>query len=99
MSLGSILPTPHSMRNYYRYLGSFTTPPCTEGVVWSIFQEKIRISHRQVNWGGKRNELNLFITKIIIYFKLKVFHKLKLKKNFRDPQPLNGRRLTSSFTP
>lgn len=33
---------------YYRYIGSFTTPPCTENVIWSILGKVRSISKEQV---------------------------------------------------
>ncbi|MEE9352540.1 MAG: carbonic anhydrase family protein [Thiotrichaceae bacterium] len=34
--------------NYYRFNGSLTTPPCTEGVRWVIMQTPITVSEEQV---------------------------------------------------
>lgn len=35
-------------RDYYNYMGSLTTPPCTEGVGWYVFTSPITLSLEQV---------------------------------------------------
>lgn len=49
-------------RKYYRYMGSFTTPPCSENVIWHILGKVRSISRAQVEalrsplvWGCKNN--------------------------------------------
>lgn len=34
--------------SYYRYYGSLTTPPCTDGVLWTVFKEPIEASEAQI---------------------------------------------------
>jgi carbonic anhydrase len=36
-------------RTYYRYSGSLTTPPCTEGILWLILKETGFVSKEQVS--------------------------------------------------
>lgn len=35
-------------RKYFRYSGSLTTPPCSEGVLWTVFKEPIEASSGQI---------------------------------------------------
>ena len=35
-------------RTYYTYMGSLTTPPCTEGVLWMVLKKPLQISPEQI---------------------------------------------------
>ncbi len=45
MDLNELLP---ERREYYTYMGSLTTPPCSEGVLWIVLKEPIQISSQQI---------------------------------------------------
>ncbi|MDO8960065.1 MAG: carbonic anhydrase family protein [Rhodocyclaceae bacterium] len=44
IDLAKLLP---AGREYYTYMGSLTTPPCTENVTWMVFKEAVQISPEQ----------------------------------------------------
>jgi carbonic anhydrase len=44
VSPGGLLPADHG---YWTYLGSKTTPPCTEGVRWFVFEQEMTLSRDQ----------------------------------------------------
>ena len=48
LKLSDIIPNESLLSDYYRYTGSLTSPPCTEGVIWNVFPQKINISLNQV---------------------------------------------------
>lgn len=35
-------------RNYYSFMGSLTTPPCTEGVLWLVMKKPVQVSDEQI---------------------------------------------------
>lgn len=35
-------------RGFFRYTGSLTTPPCSEGLTWTVFREPVEASHEQI---------------------------------------------------
>ncbi|GBN49490.1 hypothetical protein AVEN_20835-1, partial [Araneus ventricosus] len=39
---------PENPASFYRYIGSLTTPPCDEGVIWSILRKTAHIGRHQV---------------------------------------------------
>nr|XP_694982.3 carbonic anhydrase 14 isoform X2 [Danio rerio] len=73
---------PNSLERFYRYSGSLTTPPCLQTVSWTLFNDSIRVSRRQL---------------AALEESLKTEHNKLLSKNFRAPQLLHGRKIQSSF--
>ncbi|KFO35371.1 Carbonic anhydrase 9 [Fukomys damarensis] len=73
---------PSDLSRYFQYEGSLTTPPCSQGVIWTVFNQTVRLSARQLHtlsgslWGPGDSRLQL---------------------NFRATQPLNGRMIEASF--
>jgi carbonic anhydrase len=45
-------------RAYWTYEGSLTTPPCTEGVKWIIFQQEVELSRGQLRAFGALYRVN-----------------------------------------
>jgi len=43
---GGLLPHDHG---YWTYMGSLTTPPCTEGVRWFVLEQELSLSRDQLN--------------------------------------------------
>lgn len=77
--LTSVLPK--DLSRFYRYRGSLTTPKCNEVVTWTIFDDHVPVSEKQM--------------KSIRSLQDSVGS--PLLNNFRPTQPLNGRIVYRSF--
>lgn len=45
-------------RGYYTYMGSLTTPPCTEGVLWMVMRQPVALSGQQMGVFAKLYPMN-----------------------------------------
>ncbi|KAM6039392.1 LOW QUALITY PROTEIN: carbonic anhydrase 14 [Chlamydotis macqueenii] len=72
---------------YYRYNGSLTTPPCSQGVLWTLFQQPVLIGTAQL----EQLQGALYSTAA------GEPQPQRLVANFRVPQELNQRRVLASF--
>jgi carbonic anhydrase len=55
VDINNLLP---ESRNYYAYMGSLTTPPCTEGVLWLVMKNPVSVASEQVGIFGKTYSMN-----------------------------------------
>ncbi len=54
--LGPLLPADHG---YYNFVGSLSSPPCTEGVVWMVMREPLRVPPSQVAIFARVHPMNV----------------------------------------
>jgi carbonic anhydrase len=52
---GGLLPAD---RGYWTYMGSLSTPPCTEGVRWFVFEQEVSLSRDQLRSFGNMFRIN-----------------------------------------
>ena len=55
VDLNGLLP---ETRSYFAYMGSLTTPPCTEGVLWLVMKTPVTVAAEQVGIFGKLYSMN-----------------------------------------
>ncbi|KAL0965630.1 hypothetical protein UPYG_G00283730 [Umbra pygmaea] len=81
----SLLPE-NSLSKYYRYHGSLTTPPCSQAVLWTMYEVPIYVS-----W----SQFKQFATRIFSTEKDEE-HVTHLHDNFRHIHPIFSRRIYAS---
>uniref|UniRef100_A0A665XAI4 Carbonic anhydrase VII n=1 Tax=Echeneis naucrates TaxID=173247 RepID=A0A665XAI4_ECHNA len=74
-----------SSLHYWTYLGSLTTPPLHESVIWIVLKEPIIVSEKQL---GK--------FRMLLFTGEEEDERIRMENNFRPPQPLKGRKVRSS---
>ena len=55
LDMSALLP---GERSYFTYMGSLTTPPCSEGVLWMVMKNPVQISAEQIGIFGRLYPMN-----------------------------------------
>ena len=55
LDLNALLPAD---RSYFTYMGSLTTPPCSEGVLWMVMREPVGVSPEQIGIFSRLYSMN-----------------------------------------
>lgn len=79
---------PNNTRDFYRYSGSLTTPPCYNSVIWTVFKHPITISQLQ---------LKEFRSRLFENGPNDTEEQKKLVHNYRATQPINDRTVYKTF--
>lgn len=77
VSLEMFTPSQKDMTKYFRYNGSLTTPNCAEAVVWTLFENTVPLSRKQLT----------------AFSQLQFSNGKQMVKTYRPVQPLNGRQV------
>ncbi|XP_064640381.1 carbonic anhydrase 2-like [Lineus longissimus] len=80
---------PHDLHHYWTYAGSLTTPPCYQSVRWLVLMEPIEFSEDQLE-AFRQMEL-------VTEEQADRGDHARCLHNFRPTQPLNDRKISSSF--
>ncbi|PWA22083.1 hypothetical protein CCH79_00010277 [Gambusia affinis] len=75
VSLEMLIPPQSSLKKYFRYDGSLTTPNCAEAVVWTLFESTIPLSWSQLS----------------AFWQLQFPEETEMIQTYRPVQPLNDR--------
>ncbi|XP_066499900.1 carbonic anhydrase 4b [Hoplias malabaricus] len=77
LTLDALIPTLEARSQYFRYMGSLTTPNCTEAVIWTVFENPILLSKAQLS----------------LFSELLFRNGMPMVDTFRPIQPLNDRKV------
>ncbi|MCI4385647.1 hypothetical protein PGIGA_G00053160 [Pangasianodon gigas] len=75
VSLDMLIPSHDTLMRYFRYKGSLTTPDCAESVIWTVFENTVKLSKMQLS----------------AFSDLRFENGTAMTETFRPVQPLNGR--------
>ncbi|XP_023585468.1 carbonic anhydrase 12 isoform X2 [Trichechus manatus latirostris] len=78
---------PERPEEFYRYMGSLTTPPCNPTVVWTVFRNPVQISAEQL----------LALETALYYTHVDDPSRKEMVNNFRQVQKLDERLVYVSF--